>query len=234
MSEEEEYDYEKEGRTKGRIIGGSIALIFIGGITYFIAFADKTPSAPKPKQATVVEIFIPPPLPPPPPPPPPQNEPPPPPEEEEMVAQEEVQEEEAPPDDAPAEDPGPDMSTGLVGDGPNNFGLPGAGGNGKGRGTLGGKGGGSKYGWYAAKVQNTISSALRNNSTTRTATFTLNVKIWADRSGRVTRAQLIGSTGRSDIDEIIRNQILVGIQLSDAPPADMPMPINLRISARKP
>lgn len=152
-----------------------------------------------------------------------------------MVEQEAVQEEEAPPDEAPAEDPGPDMSTGLVGDGPSGFGgLSSEGGNGKGRGTLGGKGGGSKYGWYAAKVQNTISSALRNNSTTRNATFTLNVKIWADRSGRVTRAQLIGSTGRSDIDEIIRNQILVGIQLPDAPPADMPMPINLRITARKP
>lgn len=151
-----------------------------------------------------------------------------------MVAQEEVLEEEAPPDDAPADDPAPDLGTGLVGDGPNGFGLTAGGGKGNGRGTIGGKGGGSKYGWYAAKVQNTISSALRNNSTTRSATFTLNVKIWADHSGRVTRAQLIDSTGRSDIDEIIRNQILVGIQLTDAPPDDMPMPINLRITARKP
>ena len=151
-----------------------------------------------------------------------------------MVEQEPVVEEEAPPEEAPAEDPGPDISTGLEGDGPNSFGLKPGGPGGDGPRKIGSKGGGSKYGWYAAKVQNTISSALRNNSTTRSATFTLNVKIWADRSGRVTRAQLIGSTGRSDIDEIIRNQILVGIQLTDAPPADMPMPINLRITARKP
>lgn len=151
-----------------------------------------------------------------------------------MVEQEAVQEDEAPPDEAPAEDPGPDLGTGLVGDGPNGFGLTAGGGNGNRSGNIGGKGGGSKYGWYAAKVQNTISAALRNNTTTRTAAFTLNVKIWADRSGRVTRAQLVGSTGRSDIDQIIRNQILNGLMLSDPPPDDMPMPINLRITARKP
>jgi outer membrane biosynthesis protein TonB len=122
----------------------------------------------------------------------------------------------------------------LVGDGPNAFGLTAGGGNGNRRGTIGGKGGGSKYGWYAGRVQNAIATALRNNPTTRTAAFTLNVKIWADRSGRVTRAQLVGSTGRSDIDQIIRNQILNGLMLSDPPPEDMPMPINLRITARKP
>ena len=32
----------------------------------------------------------------------------------------------------------------------------------------------------------------------------------------------------------IRNQVLTGLQLPQAPPADMPMPINLRITARKP
>jgi hypothetical protein len=233
MPAEEEYEYENEGRTKRRIIGGSVALVFIGAITFFIAFADHTPSAPKPKEVTVVEIFIPPP--PPITPPPPQIEPPPPPEKEQMVVQVPVDViDEPPPVEAPPEDPGPDLSTGLVGDGSNGFRLTAGGDRGGVLRPIVCKGGGSRYGWYAAKVQNTISSVLRNNNNTRTATFTLNIKIWVDRSGRVTRAQLIGSTGRSDIDEIIRSQILTGLQLTDPPPADMPMPINLRMTARKP
>lgn len=152
-----------------------------------------------------------------------------------MVEQEPVAEDEPPPEAPPSPDePSPDPGTGLTGDGPNGFGLTSGGGNGNGRrGNIGG-GGGSKYGWYASKVQNSISSALRGNTATRSETFTITVKIWADRLGRITRAELVGSTGKPDLDRIIRNQILTGIQLSDPPPADMPMPINLRMTARQP
>ena len=232
---EEEYDYEKEGRTKRRIIFGSIAVVLIGGIVSFFVFSDKTPSAAKPKEAKIIEVFIPPPTPPPPlpPPPPPQVEPPPP-EEEQMVEQEPVSEEEPPPDDSPPEPPSPDIGTGLTGGDGNGFGLTSGGGNGNGRrGSIGG-GSGSKYGWYASKVQSSISSALRGNSSTRNATFTITVKIWADRLGRVTRAELVGTTGQPDLDRTIRSQILTGLQLTDPPPADMPMPINLRMTARQP
>jgi TonB family protein len=60
------------------------------------------------------------------------------------------------------------------------------------------------------------------------------VKVWADSSGRITRAQLVGSSGNPAVDQAIRNSVLNGLQLPQGPPADMPMPINLRISARKP
>jgi len=151
-----------------------------------------------------------------------------------MVEQEPVAEDEPPPDDSPPEPPSPDIGTGLTGGDGNGFGLTSGGGNGNGRrGSIGG-GSGSKYGWYASKVQNSISSALRGNTSTRNETFTITVKIWADRLGRVTRAQLVGTTGKPDLDRIIRSQILTGLQLTDAPPADMPMPINLRMTARQP
>ncbi len=236
-NEDEDYDFEKEGRTKRRLIGGGIAALLIGAVVYFVVFAEKAPTGPTKKEATIVEIFIPPPTPPPPPPPPPPPENvPPPPEEEQMVEQEPVVEDVPPPEAPPSPDePSPDIGTGLTGGDGNGFGLTagGGGGNGNGRGSIGGKGG-SKYGWYAAKVQNTISTALRGNSATRSETFTITVKIWADRLGRVTRAQLVGSTGRPDLDRIIRSQILTGLQLPDPPPADMPMPINLRMTARQP
>ena len=151
-----------------------------------------------------------------------------------MVEQEPVAADEPPPDDSPPEAPSADLGTGLTGDGPNSFGLTSGSGNGNGRRGFIGGGSGSKYGWYAAKVQNAVTHALRGNTDTRNAVFTVTVKIWADRLGRVTRAQLVGSTGKPDLDRTIRDQILPGLQLSDPPPADMPMPINLRLTARQP
>jgi TonB family protein len=105
-----------------------------------------------------------------------------------------------------------------------------------GGGKIGGSGrkGGSKYGWYAGKVQTAIADALRSNDATRSAVMSIQVKIWADATGRVSKAQLVSSTGNPEIDSALRNEVLRGLRLPEPPPADMPMPINLRISARKP
>lgn len=234
MPEEEEYEY--EGRTKRRMIGGAIAAVLICSIVYLVASAGQAPSSPKKKESHIVVVdAIPTPTPPPTPEitPPPENIPPP---EDQMIVQPTIVDVQPTPEPPSApEEPSEIIGTNLTGDGGNEYGINSSGGDDNRRRDY--KVGGnnpSKYGWYAAKVQNTISSAFLKNATTRKAAFVLNVKIWADRSGRVTRAQLIGSTGRSDIDEIIRSQILTGLQLTDPPPADMPMPINLRMTARKP
>lgn len=129
------------------------------------------------------------------------------------------------------------MATGIVGDGPpDGFGLGSRGGGSGLGGKIGGTGrkGGSKYGWYAGKVQSSIVEALRSNSKTRSAVMSLQVKIWADATGRVNRAQLVSSTGNPELDSVLRNEVLSGLRLPEPPPSDMPMPINLRISARKP
>ena len=62
----------------------------------------------------------------------------------------------------------------------------------------------------------------------------MEVRIWADGTGRITRTSLKGSTGDSDLDSTIKNDLLTGLQLTDPPPADMPMPIVMVLSARKP
>ena len=63
--------------------------------------------------------------------------------------------------------------------------------------------------------------------------MSLQVRIWSDSDGHITRAQLDGTTGNSTVDDALKNQILVGFQLPEAPPVGMPMPIHMRISARK-
>jgi outer membrane biosynthesis protein TonB len=208
-----------------------LAITLIVGAIWFVSRGSK-PHA-KPKTEESITITLPPPPPPvtPPPPPPPVNEPPPP-EEEEMIAQEPVPEDEPSPEEAAPEPPS-DLD---IGPGSAGGTGPALGGGGGGKGTLGSnrRGSASKYGWYAAKVQSAIRQALSGNPSTRSATLSLQVKIWADADGRITRAQLVGSSGNPSVDQSIKSQVLTGLQLPQAPPADMPMPINLRITARKP
>jgi TonB family protein len=163
----------------------------------------------------------------PPPPPPVMTPPPPPPQQEEQKIEEpmikEDQPKEAPPKDEPP------LGTGIKGPGGDNFGL----GSGSGNGRIGG-GDGSKWGWYASQVQSRIQQALQQNRKTRTASMSVNVRVWADPNGRISRAQLAGSTGDPSLDNALRDEVLTGLQLPEPPPAGMPAPITLRVTAKRP
>jgi TonB family protein len=109
-------------------------------------------------------------------------------------------------------------------------------GGGGGRGSLGGNGGGgggSRWGWYASIVQSQIEAALRANPKTRHAVMQFQVRLWSDASGRVSRVQLVSSTGNSELDAAVRDEVLSGLTLREPPPKDMPMPIVTRVTARK-
>jgi protein TonB len=109
-------------------------------------------------------------------------------------------------------------------------------GTGRGGGGSGGPsspGGGSELGSYFGQVQTTISEALRKNHLTRNASLHLNVRIWPDATGRIAKAKLAESTGDAKLDEVIQNEILTRLQLSQ-PPAGMKSPIRLLLSERRP
>ncbi len=88
--------------------------------------------------------------------------------------------------------------------------------------------------WYAGQVGTKIADALRNHPKTRKATLRVDVHVWLDASGKITRATLDNPTGDSAIDAALKNEILPGIQISEPPPAGMRMPIPLRLTARRP
>jgi TonB family protein len=204
------------------------ALLVIGGAVWVIKGDHK--SAPQKAPIHMVAVLPPPPPPPPPPPTPPPTPPPPEPEQKPEFQPEEKPEEK-PPDPPPA---APALGSNIVGDGDNGFGLVAGGGNGFGNG-LGGNGGNrSKYGYYAGQVQGRVVEALRANKATRSAAMTLQVRIWVDATGRVTRASLAGSTGHAATDAALRDEILTGLQLPAPPPEGMPMPIVMRITAKRP
>ena len=218
------------------LLGGAGVLLIAlmaGGIIALLS-GDKEP----PRKVNELQVVMIAPPPPPPPPPPPEQQP-----EQKMVEQTPVKQEmieekavdipkEAPPDASNDPLPGP---PGLddAGKGPGDLlGRPG------GRGFIGGGGGGggggSKWGWYASIVQAQIEAALRANEKTRHAVMQVQVRLWPDAMGRINRVQLVSSTGNSELDALIRDQVLGGMTLREPPPKDMPMPIVMRVTARSP
>ena len=214
-------------------VGAVTAVVAVVGLVVFAGGSDMPPPRKIP-QVTMVAI-----QPPPPPPPPPT-----PIEQPKMVEQQKMVEpefkpeqprpkDEPPPKSPDAPPPGP-LGLDAADDGPgDSFNLAGRpGGNGLLGG--GGGGGGSRWGWYAYLVQQQVEDALRSHRRTRNAKTRVEIKLWADASGRVTRVQMTPSTGDAEVDEAIRNEVLAGLQLKEPPPKDMPMPIVARLTARRP
>jgi hypothetical protein len=182
----------------------------------------------------LVNVPPPPPLPPP---PPPSQAPPPPPESDDnkMIEQAPVDQMETKPDETSKNQP-PALGTSIQGNGSSDgFGLGAGNGfvSGGGTGKTIGHGTNSRWGWYAGQVQSAISQALQSNNHTRTADFRIVVRIWSDRTGRITHAHIAGSTGNAALDNAITNEILGGLILQEPPPDGMPMPIVLRLTARQ-
>lgn len=212
---------------------GAFAIVMI--VAGFFIFSNDAPPPQKVTELTIVAILPPPP--PPPPPPPEQKLP-----EPEMIEQKpmvdpQIKEEskveepkEAPPDSNDAPPPGP-LGLDQAADGPgDNFNLAGRPG---GRGLLNGGGGGSRWGYYSAIVQQQIEAALRANPKTRNSVGQVQVRLWADGVGRVTRVQIVSFTGDAEVDSVIRGEVLPGLTLREPPPADMPMPMVARITMRR-
>jgi periplasmic protein TonB len=196
-----------------------VGLLTICGIAYAVKVLSKADgSGLKKDSVTMIQIMPAAPPPPPPPPPPPEQM------KEEMIKQEEDKEEE--PDPTPVIDTavkGP-ASGGIVvaQQRPSNF---------LAKRSDGGK---TKWGWYASQVQARIGEELRKNPRTRKSSIRIEVRIWVDpATGRVIRAKLGSSTGDAGLDQAM-TETIQGTQLQQPPPEGMPMPIVLRVTARRP
>jgi len=226
------YDDEEESPTfleRHRVVLSVVAVVVIvlGVTTLAKKFGNKDGGSRKGPE--MISVRLPPPAPTP---PPPASTPPPPEmkQEQKMVEQAPVDENEEKPKDEPP--PSAAISTGIKGDGgPDGFGV----GGGNGSGLIGGgsKGSRSKWGWYAGLVQTSVSDALRHDSKINTSSLSLTVRIWADLTGRVTRAKISGTSNDPKTDQAIQDA-LVGVQLKEPPPAGMPLPIVMRITAKRP
>ena len=138
------------------------------------------------------------------------------------------------PDEQPQEQDTPQIGTSIQG--------PGAGSMQLGRGdkgnVFGNKGGQesprAKWSRYATQVQSRMTESLRNNPKTRKASMRVELRVWVDNTGRVTKVVLNGSTGDAALDGTLKNEVFPGLQISEPPPDGMPMPIVMRVTGRRP
>ncbi len=199
------------------LVGAALLLLFSVIVWYLLhdLLADDGSKSKK----TVQQISL---IKPPPPPPPPKVEEKPP----EPEIKEEVKIDEPPPENnddepPPGQDLGVDADGGAGGDG---FGL------------IGRKGGrdlmSSRFGWYGNLVQSDIYDALMRDEDTRKSSYSVVVKLWLGTGGEVQRVELEGSSGDVRIDESIKRAVSGLSRVAEAPPADLPQPIKLRIATR--
>ncbi len=186
-------------------------------------------SGPKKHVMEVVTLKLVEPPPPPPPPPPPVQKPP---EPQKMLEQPKDEK----PLDKPKEADKPPEPLALDakgGPGSNSFGL---GGRPGGDSLIGGNGGGggSRFGWYASIIQKQIQDALQKDDKLRNGRYRVSLAVWLSASGKPDRVKLISTTGNRDIDDHIQQALAEMPALPQAPPHDMPQPVNLRIDAKPP
>jgi hypothetical protein len=60
------------------------------------------------------------------------------------------------------------------------------------------------------------------------------VRIWPDTTGKIVKVRVSGDAADPSLVDSLQNQILAGLQLDDPPPADMPLPIVMRLTAKRP
>lgn len=197
------------------LLGLCVSLIGVGTFALMRNFLNSGAGAPK---KTVQEIHL---IRPPPPPP---DVPPPPPPPEEKV---DVHEPEQQPDPTPSNEPPPSTQLGLDAEGTaggDAFGLVG---NKGGRDLL--ASGGSAFMWYAGLLKNEIQESLSAEKQTRSGNYSVNLRVWVRDDGTIDRVRIIQGSGNPDRDRAIESALSRISRLSQAPPADMPQPINLRI-----
>lgn len=132
----------------------------------------------------------------------------------------------------PAQNLGVDAAGNGAGD---SFGLEGRKG-GRDITTIGevGNGAGSraKFAFFTNMVQAHLQEELSRNQKLRSADYKAMIRIWFGANGKVDRAELMGSTGNTDIDRTLTTALAEISPLSSTPPSDLPQPMKVRLTSR--
>lgn len=202
----------------------SVVVVTITAILGYLVFdAIGTPVKASQKVVQQVNIIRPPP-------PPPEPEPPPPQIEKEQLPEPEP-EEQASTDEPPAGE-----LLGLDADGVaggDAFGLAALKG---GRDLLKADEEQERYRWYARvltqEINEQVFDQLSGIRDLRRNRYSLLVRIWLARDGRVERFKLASSTGDDDLDRNLVAALESLDRVSEAPPDGLPQPVRLRIVSR--
>lgn len=99
-------------------------------------------------------------------------------------------------------------------------------------GSGGGRAGNATYGQYLAyALQRAVQ---RDAAAARLAYPQMLVNLWLDESGRITRVELVRSSGDAKTDEVLLGALRALGQLDERPPAGLTFPARVAIQARRP
>jgi protein TonB len=90
----------------------------------------------------------------------------------------------------------------------------------------------NRFAWYGALIKERIQESVARDKALSTGDYRINVNVWVDAKGVVTRAELVGSTGDTQLDDALKLALRSLPPLREGAPGDMPQPIKLRITAR--
>ena len=161
------------------------------------------------------------------PPPPPKQEPPPPPPKlvEKQKIDPPVDKPEAPkPVDAPP--PGPLALDAKGGAGSDSFGLGGKPGGADYTG-----GGGTRFGHYSILMQSQVKRALAEYQKLAGVKYSGTVRIHLTANGGISSVEVLRMSSDSDVNGLVQQAITTISSFSEAPPADMPSTVVLKVNS---
>jgi protein TonB len=206
-------------RSRLPLIGGLLFMaVFTAAVIWVVMGFINNPGKPEKSRVQMISLVKPPP------PKPPEEKPPEP--EKIEKPKEEVKLDE--PQPTPPEAPPP--PAGGIPDGP-------AGGmatdlaSGSGIGIGGGAAGDERRSWYSRMISRQLEDDLKRAKRLQGKDYRVVAQIWFNPAGAVSRVLLDQSTGDSELDEALRQEIMQ-VSLRDPLPGDIPQPVRLRVVSR--
>jgi protein TonB len=89
-----------------------------------------------------------------------------------------------------------------------------------------------KFSWYANILKSTLVERLSESRNIRRSRYSVTVRMWVKTDGRVERVTLDGGTGDKELDRKIEGAFASIGRVPEAPPADLPQPVRLRLVNR--
>ena len=209
------------------LLGLGFAVLIILGV-YFLK--DKFHKPPQTKKV-VQQITM---LQPPPPPPPPPEVKPPEPEVKEEKIDEPIPDKEPEPAPEESNEP-PAAELGLDADGSAGSDAFGLAAHKGGRSMLGGSPG-SAIIWYGGQIQRQLEDSLQTllaDTVAMKSGYSVNIDVWVDADGRITRCELASGSGKEDVDQVIRTALpKIRASIGKTLPENMPQPVRIRMTTR--
>ena len=90
----------------------------------------------------------------------------------------------------------------------------------------------ARFGWFASAIESQLQEHLHKNEELRKSGYRITLRLWISRDGSIERYELLDSGGNSALERRLRTALDGMPRLEKPPPADMPQPVTLRITAR--